>query len=115
MTIHIIDNKRIDLTNDEWNLYQQIVARYTTPPYQKGEDLFIGLFETNEQGLIIFLRPPTMRHTSFEILMFLQNTLINQNLRLSHSRVDDLCARLEEKSKLLDQKLEELKTLDKLK
>ena len=113
MAIYIIDNKKIDLTSDEWRLYEQIVARYTTPPYQKGEDLFVGLFETNDEGYIVFLRPPQVRHTSFEIIMWLQNTLINQQLRLSHQKVDDLCRRLEEKSKLLDQKLEELKTLDK--
>jgi hypothetical protein len=111
--MYIVNNKKIDMTNDEWNLYQQIVKLNTTLPYQKGEDLFADLFETNEDGLIIFLRAPTQRHTTFGITIFLQNLLINQQLRLSHQRVDDLCAKLNAKLVEVDNKLHEIEAKEK--
>ena len=57
MGIRVVDNKKLDMTDDEWTMYQQIVKSYTTLS-DKGEDLFMELFETDEEGIIIFLRPP---------------------------------------------------------
>jgi len=39
MSLGIIDNKKIDLTSDEWSMYNQIVVSYTKEPYQKGDDM----------------------------------------------------------------------------
>ena len=50
-------------------MYKKIVTSYTTTT-NKGEDLFIDLFETDENGIIVFLKPPSKRQTSFEVFLF---------------------------------------------
>ena len=97
MSIRIIDKKKIELTEDEWNMYQKIVAAYSRPPYQKGEDFFIDLFETDNDGIIIFLKPPSQRQISLEIFLFMMSVMQHQHLRLVHKQVDDLCKRIEDK------------------
>ena len=64
MSFRIVDSKKLEMTDDEWNMYSQIVKSYTDL-HGKGEDLFIDLFETNDNGIIIFLKPPSKRRTSF--------------------------------------------------
>jgi hypothetical protein len=96
--IKIVDNKKIEMTDDEWSMYEKIVKSYTTST-NKGEDLFIDLFETDENGVIIFLKPPSKRQTSFEVFLFLMAIMQHQHLRQLHQQVDDLCAQLKEKFK----------------
>lgn len=98
MPIRVIDNKRVDMTMDEYNMYDKIVQSYTTPT-NKGEDLFKDLFETDENGVIMFLRPPSKFRTSFEVFLFLMSLMQHQHLRLMHKQVDDLCAQVKEKLK----------------
>lgn len=108
MSIRIIDNKRIDLTVDEWNMYQKIVKSYTTPT-NKGEDLFIDLFETDGSGIITFLKPPSKRQTSLEVFLFLMSIFQHQHLRIMYARVDDMCRQIKDKMSEIDNKLNELK------
>jgi hypothetical protein len=96
--MYVIDNKKVDLTPDEWALYQNIVQSYTTPT-NKGQDLFIDLFEVDENGIIIFLRPPSKRQTSFEVFLFLIAIQTQQHLRLMYKRIDDMCDQIKEKLK----------------
>lgn len=98
MPISIIDNKKVDLTSDEWQMYQKIVKSYTTQT-NKGEDLFMDLFESDDNGIIIFLKPPSKRQTSFEIFLFLISIMNHQHLRLMHAQIDDLCRQLKDKYK----------------
>jgi hypothetical protein len=100
----VIDNKKIDLTEDEWNMYIKIVKSYTTIT-NKGEDLFADLFETDDNGVIIFLKPPSKRQTSFEVFLFLMSIMAHQHLRLMHKEVGDICSQMKEKMKELDEKL----------
>lgn len=100
----IIDNKKIDLTNDEWDLYLKIVKSYTTLT-NKGEDLFIDLFETNDDGIIVFLKPPSKRQTSFEVFLFLMSIQSHQQLRAVRKDVDDMCDQIKVKIKEIDEKL----------
>lgn len=100
----VIDNKKIDLTDDEWDMYKKIVKSYTTPT-NKGEDLFIDLFETDENGLIVFLKPPSTRQTSFEVFLFLMSIFQHQHLRAMHKQVDDVCNQMKEKMKEVDEKI----------
>jgi len=81
----IIDNKRIDLTNDEFDLYQDICRSYDRPNFQ-GEELFKNHFETNEHGTIIFVRPPQNRTTTLEVFTFLISIMVNQHLRISQEQ-----------------------------
>lgn len=103
----IIDNKKIDLTSDEWNLYNKIVKSYTSPT-NKGEDLFQDLFETDNNGIIIFLKPPSKRQTSFEVFLFLISVTVQQHLRLAHLEVSDIVKQMKDKMKELEDKLEKL-------
>lgn len=96
MGLHVIDNKRIDMTDDEWDMYQKIVKSYTTAT-NKGEDLFIDLFETDHNGIIIFLKPPSKFRTSFEIFLFLMSLMQHQHLRQMQQQINDLVAQVKEK------------------
>lgn len=73
--IKIIDNKKVDVTQDEWDLYVKITASY-----ENGKDLFKDLFESDDEGLIVFLRPPSA-YFSIEVVLFVQNLMIHQHLR----------------------------------
>lgn len=111
MPLFIIDNKKINLTNDEWLMYQKIVKSYTTLT-NKGEDLFIDLFETDDNGIIIFLKPPSRRQTSFEVFLFLMSIFQHQHLRLMHNEVENVCNQMKEKMRELDEKIQHI-SLDK--
>lgn len=97
MPLKIIDKKRVDLTEDEWTQYQKIITAYTIVPYQKGEDFFIDLFEVDESGVIIFLKPPSQRKVSLEIFLFVMSLMVQQHLRKSTEHFNELCKRLEDK------------------
>jgi len=98
MPLIVIDNKRVDLTNDEIQMYQKIVASYTSLT-NKGEDLFSDLFETDDDGIIIFLKPPSKRYTSFEVFLFLMSIMQHQHLRIMYKKVDELCIEVKDKLK----------------
>lgn len=98
MGLQIIDNKKIEMTTDEWTMYQKIVKSYTSLT-NRGEDLFIDLFESDENGIIIFLKPPSKRQTSLEVFLFLMSLMQHQHLRLMQKQVDDLCIQVREKIK----------------
>jgi hypothetical protein len=87
--LRIIDNKKIELTNSEFDLYEQICHSYDTAQF-KGSDLFKDLFETDENGIIIFLRPPAKSYSSLEVIIFLTNIMIHQHLRCSAAKIDSL-------------------------
>jgi hypothetical protein len=78
--LRIINNKKIALTQSEWDLYQSICKSYTTTK-MNGTDLFRDLFEVNEDGIIIFLRPPKSNYTSFECYFFVVNVFLHQHLK----------------------------------
>jgi hypothetical protein len=107
MTIKIVNNKKIDMTDDEWGMYRKIVQSYTTST-NKGEDLFIDLFETNEDGIIIFLKPPSKRQSTLEVFLFLMSLFQHQHLRLMHNQVSDICDQMKEKMRELDEKMQKM-------
>ena len=102
--MRIIDNKRVNITDAEWEMYQKIVKSYTTAT-NKGEDLFQDLFESDNNGLIIFLKPPSKRQTSFEIFLFLMSIMQNQHLRCMYDQVADMAKQLKDKIAEVDEKL----------
>lgn len=85
--IRIIDYKKVDMTDDEWHQYQEICKSYDRPNF-KGTDLFQGLFESDNKGLILFLRPPK-NYTSMEVFLFIMSIFCHQHLRLMYSRLDE--------------------------
>jgi len=98
MGFRIIDKKKVDITKDEWDLYEKICHSYDDVNF-KGSDLFMDLFEVDDNGIIVFLRPPSVRKTSFEVFLFLMSLMANQNLRAMHKKVDDLCNEVRAKLK----------------
>jgi hypothetical protein len=108
MTIRVVDSKKLDMTQDEFDLYQKIVKSYTTLT-NRGEDLFIDLFETDENGTIVFIKPPSKRQTSFEVFLFIISVMVHQHLRASNRQVDDVCNQMKEKMKEIDEQLAILK------
>ena len=101
MSIRVVDNKKIDMTPDDWSMYEKIVKSYTTLT-NKGEDLFMDLFETNDSGIIIFLKPPSRRQTSFEVFLFLMSLMQHQHLRLMEDRIADISTQMKAKMAEID-------------
>jgi len=119
--IKIIDHKKVELTNDEYLLYQKICKSYDdVHANRKGEDLFKDLFEVNEEGIIIFVKPPTQRYSSLEVFCFLLSIMQNQHLRIIHDEAKSLIKEaekiLKEKNKKSEKELDVLfqSTKDKL-
>jgi hypothetical protein len=108
MTIGIIDHKKIDLTADEWKSYHDLVSSYTNLPHSKGEDLFIDLFETDEDGIIVFVKPPSKRHTSLEVFLFIVAIYQHQHVRLMYEQVADICKQMKDKITEIDEKLKKI-------
>lgn len=104
MTQRIIDNKRIDLTDAEWELYQSICKSYDNQ-YRQGKELFQGLFETNKDGVIIFLKPPTSKYSSMEVYMFLVGIMVHQHLGSACDQVNQLSQKMLESEIARDQRM----------
>lgn len=96
MAIRVVDNKKLEMTDDEWGMYQKICQSYTDLT-GKGEDLFMDLFEANDDGIIVFLKPPSKRRTSLEVFLFLMALMQHQHLRLMHQQVDDAIKEIKKK------------------
>jgi|1_EtaG_2_1085319.scaffolds.fasta_scaffold02971_7 hypothetical protein len=88
-SVRIIDSKKIRLTNDEWVFYEKLCRAYDDT-HRKGSDFFREHFETNSEGIIVFVRPPHNKFSSLEIYCFLVSIMHNQHLRLVHAQADAL-------------------------
>jgi hypothetical protein len=107
--MRIIDNKKIAMTNEEFVFYQEICKGYDRPNF-KGVDLFQDHFEVNEDGIIIFVKPPHKKYSSMEVFTFLISLMVNQHLRVSQDQVQTLVE--EAKQKFIEQ-LSEIDALKK--
>lgn len=107
-SIKIIDNKKISLTQAEFDIYQSICRSYDRPAF-KGEELFKGLFESDDNGIIIFIKPPHSKYTSMEVFLFIASVAIHQHIREMHQTSQSLFSQLNSKMKELDAKLAQLK------
>lgn len=103
--IRIINNRKIDLSDFEWKCYQEICRSYDRPN-SKGEDLFVDLFDSDKDGMIVYLRPPSTRATSLEVYLFLCSVFQHQQGRLNAAKVDELVAKYEKKLVELNEQLE---------
>jgi|LakMenEpi03Aug12_release.lakeMendotaPanAssembly.Ray.scaffolds.fasta_scaffold468278_3 inorganic pyrophosphatase/exopolyphosphatase len=90
----VITNKRIDLTDHEWILFQNICESYKS---YGGESLFEDLFETDKNGIIQFLKPPSKKQTSLEIFLFLVSIFNHQHIRAMENEASSLFKELKEK------------------
>lgn len=108
MSIRIVDCKKLDMTDDEYAIFEKIVKSYTTMPTMNGRDLFIDLFESDDKGIIMFLKPPSKRQTTFEVFLFLISLQQHQHLRLMHEEVADIASQMKAKILEIDEKLSKL-------
>lgn len=82
----IIDNKKVAITNDEYLAYEEICKAYDRPNF-KGKDLFQDHFEVNDDGIIVFVKPPHKKYSSMEVFTFLISLMVNQQLRIAQDQV----------------------------
>lgn len=98
--IRIIDHKKIDLTNSEYDMYQHICKSNDRPAF-KGASLFEDHFEVNGDGIIIFVKPPHKKYSSMEVYCFLVSVMCSQHIRIMHEQNDQLVKEAEKKLKEL--------------
>lgn len=110
----IIDHKQVDLSDDEWRLYQEICKSYDKPT-APGKQLFSDLFEVDDNGIIIFIKPPRSKFTTMEIWLFIMSIFCHQHIREMYKIGDSISVQLKKKMDLLDEKIrtidEKLQTL----
>lgn len=107
MTIRVVCNARLDMTNYEYSQYQKICQSYDDHNF-KGSDLFYDLFESDENGIITALKPPSKRATSLEVFLFLVVLQQQQHIRLMFAQVDDLADQVKIKLKEYDDRISKL-------
>lgn len=103
----IIDHKKVLMTNDEYRMYEEICKGYDRPNF-KGQELFEDHFESNDDGIILFVKPPHKKYSSMEVFTFLISLMVNQQMRIAQDQVKSLVKEAE--IKYLEQ-LEEIKSL----
>ncbi len=96
--IRIIDNKKVWVTPDEFRYYEEICKGYDRPNFN-GKDLFQDHFEVNDDGVIIFVKPPHKKYSSMEVYTFLISLQVNQILRIIQEEIASLIREAEEKFK----------------
>lgn len=106
--IRIIDHKKVLMTDDEFKFYEEICKGYDRPNFQ-GKDLFQDHFESNDDGIIVFVKPPHKQYSSMEVFTFLISLMVNQQLRVSHEQVQSLILEADKKFKEVLQDLETFK------
>jgi hypothetical protein len=107
MSIRVVNNKKLEMTNDEYSMYSSICASYDDGN-TRGSDLFIDLFETDDDGIIVFLRPPNKRATSLEVFLFLVSLMTQQHLRVIYNQADVMASDIKNKLKEYDERLSKL-------
>lgn len=95
--IRIIDNKKVSLTNEEFLIYEDICKGYDRPNF-KGKDLFQDHFEVNDEGIILFVKPPQKKYSSMEVFTFLLSLMVNQQLRISQDQVQTLVEEIKQRA-----------------
>jgi hypothetical protein len=81
--IRAIANKRLDLTDEEYDVYNQIVS-----VVDKSE--FNNVFITDNNGRIKAIFPPIDQQISMVVVYFLFNIMINQRVRKIDYLIDDM-------------------------
>jgi hypothetical protein len=84
--IKAIANKRVELSNEEFEYFKLLSNRY-------GQDSFRLLFDTDNNGIITSISPPLDGLTPMAIVFFMLNVMFAQRIRLLDrklSRIDEL-------------------------
>jgi hypothetical protein len=79
--IRAVGNKRLDLSDSEYKYYCTLKEQF-------GESDFVGLFETDKNGIITSVNPPMNKNISFGVLFFLLNIMMNQRVRVLDGKIN---------------------------
>jgi len=85
--IRAIDFQKVDMSNEEYLYYQELVKKFTTGSIN-GADYFKNLFITDSLGMITLIKPS--KAIPWDIIFFIQNLTINQHLRENDRKIDKL-------------------------
>jgi hypothetical protein len=89
-------NKKLDVNKEEKEYLLSLQDTF-------GEDTFVGLFQTDKEGLISTITPSPAKPTQVIVLFFLLNLMLNQRLRkVDSSRIEKLEARIKQLEDRLD-------------
>lgn len=80
MPLRVVDFKQLDMTDEEFAYYNQLVEAFSDGNYS-GKNQFHDMFDVDNDGCITMIRPPIGKEVGWAILVFLQNLMINQRLR----------------------------------
>ncbi len=90
--IRAIANKRLDLSNDEFEYYKILLEKY-------GADSFRSLFDTDQNGIIISVSPPLDGQTPMAVMFYMLNVMFTQRMRLLDLKI----SKFDELEKKVDQ------------
>ena len=78
--VKVIDYKKVDLTDAEFDFYKHLVNLFSDDTKKiKGDIYFKDLFEVDEDGFIILIK--TDKSVPWAIIFYLQQVMIMQRLR----------------------------------
>lgn len=100
--IRIIDNKKVDITDDEFKIYNNLCKSYEV---HGGSVLFEDLFESDDNGIILFIKPPSKNFISYEITFFIISIFQHQHTRIMYNTIKELSNKVDQKMMLLDEKI----------
>lgn len=106
--IRIVDNKKLELTDDEYRAYDALCRSYDRPNF-KGEELFKDHFISNEYGIIVAVKPPHKRYSSLEVFCFLISIMTSQHMRILYDQNQALIKETKEKIGQLIKEVNDLK------
>jgi len=78
--IRAVGNKRLDLNDAEYDYYLEIKKAV-------GDADFLGLFDTDKNGLITGIMPPVDKGINVMVIYFVLNVMINQRIRILESSI----------------------------
>tara|TARA_B100000131_G_scaffold322655_1_gene377432 strand:+ start:3568 stop:3870 length:303 start_codon:yes stop_codon:yes gene_type:complete len=96
-----IANKLLDITSDEYKYIVELQEAF-------GEDVFLGLFTSNDEGIVTSITPNVNRPVPMAVVFFILNIMMNQRLRdidSFSSRIRELGDRLKKVEECLDEKI----------
>ena len=89
--IRAVGNKRLDLTDSEYEYFKIIKDSI-------GDGDFKKLFSTDKNGLITAVSPPLDRPINVAVIYFTLNVMVNQRLRAIEGRVENFIKKMDEES-----------------
>lgn len=84
--IRVIDYKKVEMMDEEYEYYQKIVNEFTQGNYD-GKEQFKGMFDTDDDGCITIIHLPLKKEVAWVVIVFLQNLMLNQRIRRMEDQI----------------------------